>query len=310
MNQTGQAVNQARAEKLNWWNLSFRDAVAIATAGLILFIATGSFVLSYFSLYQTAIQYGLPPHLGWIWPLLIDFALIVFSLAVVRASLYGERTLWPWLMVALYTIATVTFNILHASDSLTARVVAVVAPVSLFLSFETLMAMLKAEAKRRGVRSTLQEMDQEAHRLKVQLELAKGQLEEVTAQLESTTGELSRVTGDLDQVNQEMSDRLDQVAQLEAQAGELMDQVMSLEAQKARAAAVSQPAYRPEPPVSQVSSNGSHLDSSLTERQERLLELLGQNLTQGQMADELGVSLSTIKRELAGLNGRAEQARI
>jgi hypothetical protein len=83
--------------------------------------------------------------------LLIDASLIVFSLAVVNAHLHTESTARQWALVALYTVATIAFNILHAPPTPLARVVAVIAPLSLFFSFETLMRMLKNSVTRATV---------------------------------------------------------------------------------------------------------------------------------------------------------------
>lgn len=162
------------------------------TAILVGVLATFSLAISYNALRDVAAANGL---VGWqsiIWPLLVDFALIVFSLAVVRNSLYQERTAWPWLLVFLYTAGTVTFNLIHAPANLTARTVAVVAPVSLFLSFETLMAMLKSEIKRTAATASLAELTRQAAGAR--------------AALDELTGEVNTLTNKRDQVAIELSE--------------------------------------------------------------------------------------------------------
>ncbi|HEY83702.1 MAG TPA: DUF2637 domain-containing protein [Chloroflexi bacterium] len=122
--------------------------ISTTTALLVSLLALGALVLSYNALRGVATAYGLSGWQSYVWPLLLDFALVVFSLAVVRNAILREKTLWPWTLVGLYTAATIAFNILHAPNNTVARVVAVVAPLSLFLSFETLMAQLKSEVRR------------------------------------------------------------------------------------------------------------------------------------------------------------------
>jgi hypothetical protein len=214
---------------------------------LVFLLAAGAFVLSYAALWETALSYGLPPRLAWIWPLLVDFALVVFSLAVVRASLYGERTLWPWLMVALYTAATVAFNILHAPDNLASRVIAVVAPISLFLSFETLMGMLKGEVKRG------QQQRPNNHQPKL------------AAQWQT---ELERLSQRLEALNGQLQQKQERLAELESPLA-LDDDQTGL--------------------------------NSIQARRERVSALAGQGLSQLSIANRLGVSLSTVKRDLAAL---------
>jgi len=161
------------------------------SAALVALLAAGAFLLSYNALRAVAAQNGIPGWQSYLWPLLVDFALIVFSLSVVRNSLLGERTRWPWLLVALYTAATVSFNILHAPANLTARVVAVVAPVSLFLSFETLMAQVRSEVCRAEVTRTLSDLTAEAERLAARRDELASALETLTRKRDALTAELS-----------------------------------------------------------------------------------------------------------------------
>ena len=123
--------------------------IAYLTSILFSLVAIGSFALSYNALRAIAIANGIPDNwLGDIWPLLVDVSLVVFSLAVVTAHLYSESTRKQWMLVTIYTIATVMFNMLHAPDNLLARVIAAIPPVSLFFIFELLMEQLKNSVTR------------------------------------------------------------------------------------------------------------------------------------------------------------------
>lgn len=144
------------------------------SAALVGLLALGAFTLSYAALYETAAEHSLiPAKLLWIWPLLIDFALIVFSLAVLRANLLAERAAWPWLLVGLFTLATIAFNLIHAPADPIARLVAIVAPVALFLSFETLMSMLKSEIRRRQFIASAAELRRQQVALAADLDAAR-----------------------------------------------------------------------------------------------------------------------------------------
>lgn len=219
----------------------YRRLVSTIAALLVGLLAAGAFTLSYAALWDMAITYGVPPRLAWIWPILIDFGLIVFSLDVVRVSLYGETPWKSWVMVALYTVATVAFNVLHAPDNLTARVIAVVAPMTLFLTFETLMGMVRDGVKRATV-----------NLVKVQPEAVKVEPETVKP-----------------------------------------------------VAVEVQPVTLPEPEPAPVKAS-PELSPGIEERRERVLTMLGQEKTQAEIAQALGVGLSTIKRDIKELNGRVK----
>lgn len=136
-------------------------AISILTAGLVFCLALGSFALSYSNLMLLAGESGIRGWLAYIWPLLIDASLIVFSLSVVNAYLHGEGTWRQWSLVGLYTVATIGFNILHAPDNLQAQIVAAIAPISLFFSFELLMSQLKASVKRYSTVKSIDELQKE-----------------------------------------------------------------------------------------------------------------------------------------------------
>lgn len=242
------------------------NRLSFALVGLV---ATGAFVLSYASLRQTALAYGVQHNLTWIWPLLVDFALIVFSLAVVRANLKGEGVLWPWLLVGLYTAGTIAFNILHAPDNLTARIVAIVAPVSLFLSFETLMAMLKAEVRRGSLVLSIAQITAKLSELEG---FYQGQKDKLESELGSLIGQLeSQLAG----LNEEV----------EAKSNILKSYLQDIEAKKQELKGLTGGATK------------SYLPANLTLEQKRELanRMAGDGLTGEQIAAALGVSLATVK---------------
>jgi hypothetical protein len=263
--------------------LFYQRLISYSSALLVFLLAAGAFVLSYATLWDTALAYGLPPRLAWIWPLLVDFALIVFSLAVVRASLYNERTWWPWLMVALYTVATVAFNILHAPANLTAQVVAVVAPLSLFLSFETLMAMLKSEFRRKQMVQPLEEL-QTAWTV-WQQRLARHEANLAT-QFEGWQAEVERLGQALAHLDRQLQQRQVQVesspepVQSTAAIGSLDEETGQTELQMGLA--------------------------SIQVRRTQVKALAAQGLSQLAIAGQLRVSLSTVKRDLTALQPNDE----
>lgn len=262
-----------------------------STAALVFLLAAGAFVLSYSNLWDTALSYGLPPRLAWIWPLLVDFALVVFSLAVVRASLHNERTWWPWILVALYTVSTVAFNILHAPVNLTAQVVAVVAPVSLFLSFETLMSMLKSGVRRNSLVQSIAQITAKLSELeglyqgqKDKLESGLGELKAAhLAEVESLTTQKATIQAETDKASQRLSDINRQVEE------------------KRRELNTSQDAT-----LINVWDLISHIDKTTLDTQARqffVALLTNAKVSQKDIAEWTGKSIKTIQRDIAESNG-------
>lgn len=133
--------------------------ITILTAILVGIVALMAFTLSYYTLQEVALANGIPQLLSYIWPLLIDFSLVVFSLTVVTANLQNETTWKQWVLVGVYTIATIFFNTLHAWPTLLPLLVSkilvtCVPPLSLFFSFELLMNQLKNSVTRKVIPTT------------------------------------------------------------------------------------------------------------------------------------------------------------
>lgn len=255
-------------------------------------VGVGAFVLSYASLWGTALAFGLSPRLAWIWPLLVDFALIVFSLSVVRASLKGERVLWPWLLVGLYTVGTVAFNVLHAPDNLTARIVAIVAPVSLFLSFETLMAMLKAEVRRGSLVLSLGQVSANLSQL-------EAEYQEKRNKLESELGELERAM--LEGIGQLEGQRASLQEELETKAKTLTSYTQDIEAKKEELKRLGSGSIKVYLPA----------NLSITQRRELVNLMAKDGLTAEAISEALGVSIGTVKNDKqaakeASLNGNGK----
>lgn len=153
--------------------------ITIGTVILVLGIAVISFVLSYQALQSIAITNGIEGWLSYLWPLLIDMSLVTFSLLAISSYLQNQSTLKPWALVGTYTGMTIVFNWLHAPANLQAQIVGIIAPVSLFFSFEMLMRQLRLSVQRHEIACKIEEMDA---KLQDQVEQIAKQKETITRQ--------------------------------------------------------------------------------------------------------------------------------
>jgi hypothetical protein len=114
-----------------------RTAAVIITAG----IGTASFVLSFAALRDLAARAGIPDQLAWLWPLIVDGAILQATMAVVVLAGYsdqrGSRRFF-WAVLTCSAAVSVGANALHAVIPPDAVLnpwwsagIAVVAPVSL-----------------------------------------------------------------------------------------------------------------------------------------------------------------------------------
>jgi Protein of unknown function (DUF2637) len=87
----------------------------VSAAG-VLGIGAAAFLLSYDALHSLAVASGVRPGLARIWPGVLDGFIVVATLTVVAAKRARQSTWYPWALVALFSAASVAFNILHALD--------------------------------------------------------------------------------------------------------------------------------------------------------------------------------------------------
>ena len=87
----------------------------LSAAG-VLGIGAAAFLLSYDALHSLALANGVRPGLARIWPGVLDGFIVIATLTVVAAKRVRQPTWYPWGLVALFSAASVAFNILHALD--------------------------------------------------------------------------------------------------------------------------------------------------------------------------------------------------
>jgi hypothetical protein len=110
----------------------------VSAAG-VLVLAAAAFTLSYDALHQLALNSRVRPALAWLWPVVIDGTIVVALLTVLAAKRAATRAAYPWALAALFSLASVAFNIAHAPDRPVAQLVFAMAPVALVLTTHLLM---------------------------------------------------------------------------------------------------------------------------------------------------------------------------
>ena len=168
--------------------------LSLLTGLLVAFLAAAAFWLSFGALRDLAVQQGIAPDVAWLYPAIIDGAIIVFSLSVVQVSLAGERPRYPWVLVGVFTALSVMLNILHASATILPKLMAAIPPVALFLSFELLMNQIKWAAKRQSLGQTVAELEQTIATLQAERSRLEEEIAAATTALKSKH-EALRVAG-------------------------------------------------------------------------------------------------------------------
>lgn len=81
---------------------------------LVGFIAAIAFVLSFDALRSLGEACGIDRRLAWMFPLIVDLPVVAFTWATWAFKTRGLGQAYPWLMLVLFSVVSLTGNALHA----------------------------------------------------------------------------------------------------------------------------------------------------------------------------------------------------
>jgi hypothetical protein len=104
-----------------------------------------SFILSFSNLRYAAEISQIDPVLTWAWPLCIDSLLVSGSLLILRNSIRRESTRFGWLVLSVFTGISIAFNVAVSPSNLLSQASHAVPPVTLMVSIEILMSIVRSD---------------------------------------------------------------------------------------------------------------------------------------------------------------------
>lgn len=135
-----------RPARINPDTLPVLIVAALLAAGL----AAASFALTFAALLDVAAWANVAPRLAWAVPVMLDAAIVVYTLAVLVRRARHEPARFEWAALAAFTTVSVVANAAHAGGvppvvaSVVGTVVAGLAPVAVLLATHTLARLIVA----------------------------------------------------------------------------------------------------------------------------------------------------------------------
>lgn len=247
-------------------NNSSTKRIAQLTGALTLLLALFSFVLSFNSLTELADEHDV--SIPFLFPFLVEFGVVIFSLNALYRSLNGESAKWQWALIIGSSLLAGSFNIVHAKPEFISRLIAAMPSLFLVLSFETFLQQVKYSTKRNETVQSLEVLQRNFANQQVKI---AARLEQMKATLRQ------KFAIERDKLQSEIAELSEQSAKLDANVSrknaELGRLKADTKAQKHVNAEDLQEARR----------------SKLQERRSRALQLQGEGLTEQQICEALGV---------------------
>lgn len=237
---------------------------------LLIIVVIIPFIVSFGALKDLASANGV--NYPFMYPLMIDLSLIIFNLIALRSSLYGERNRYAWLLVVIATAISVMLNVVHAPRTVLAMFMAGLPPLFILAAFHLVVIRIEQSARRNMAITSLEE-------LMAKTAIAQAEHDQLTAQNEMLINEMTQSSERLKAVQAELAAAQRELAQLKREQSKALNN----------------------------QSTEQSMDDGIDARREQLKTLLDDpsvQMTQGEMAATLGVSISTIRRDLHSLNGQ------
>jgi hypothetical protein len=129
--------------------------LTIATGTALVFLA--SFALSFNALVDVSGWGNVPSALAWAVPVMLDVALIVYSLSALVRRARGRSARFSWFLLAFFTLVSLLGNAAHslgvpeAAQPLVGAIVVALAPVAVLAALENLAGLIVARPDARTV---------------------------------------------------------------------------------------------------------------------------------------------------------------
>lgn len=276
--------------------------LSVTVIALVSLVTAISFVLSYEALWSYALAGGKSEGLAWLWPVIIDLPIIVFSVVALFAVALGYNP-WPFRgVVLLVTLGTVYFNYSYAVSQELSWQVYVTAPVMYFVSFEVLAWVIKVVSERSVIITKMAEISAKLKVLEVEYRSKKDNLaaeldklkrerlsdieQEATlrrAELDTLTTQQATLQGEIDKANRTLSDITQQAEEKRRELDATQDATLV-----------------------NVWDLVSHIEKATLDTQTRqffVALLANAKVSQKDIAEWAGVNVKTIQRDIAACNG-------
>ncbi len=264
-------------------NVSIK-AIAWTTGALTLLLALFSFVLSFNALTDLAEQQGI--SIPALFPLIVEFAVVIFSLNALYRSLAGEDAKVQWTLIIGASLLAGTFNVFHADKDLLSRTMAAMPSLFLLLSFETFIGQIKHAVKRSNVIQSLEQLTDELNSKRQELDtLIEQKQAELDSLVQTKQSEVDRLTQQADELRSSIEQSQATLAQLHQEI-EQAKTVQHSSLEQAR------------------TSKAKQDKSSIEQRRARLVDILHSegDLGVSALAEKLNTSRGTVYSDLKALS--------
>jgi len=263
-----------------------------------------------------------------LYPLMVDFGLIIFKFLALRESLRGRRDGYTWTMAILLTVISVALNIVHVPHTLPtlglARFMAALPPLVILSAFVAVSRRIEEDARHETavvnhralevvIRQRQAELDRLAERQAVTEKAIASRQQELDLLTQKLDQQLAQFDKTRDEHQCQLADIRDTLTASQVELKTLMTQRNRVRQeidrlQDPKTTRVKRDSREPNPTDNDLLLSLTETETplsgeELSERQEMILSLLRAGKNPDDIANQLGVSSRTVYRDIKSLNG-------
>lgn len=120
--------------------------------GGVAVISASAFALSFDSLYHMAVNFGFKSWLAWLFPVSVDLAILVYSVALMLRRMNGLKAPWETSFLVFVTLLSIAMNAVHDCDHvILKRFVHALPPILMAMSVECLIRIMSTHSEKKEI---------------------------------------------------------------------------------------------------------------------------------------------------------------
>jgi hypothetical protein len=185
---------------------NYNKIISWVTGILTLLLALFSFILSFNALADLAQQHQLSIPI--LFPFVVEFAVVIFSLHALHRSLSGEGAKVQWMLIIGSSLLAGMFNVAHASNDILSRLMAAMPSLFLLLSFESFLSLVRHTVTRSQILQTIAQLNADlnarSHELEALIDTKEQEIDLLSNEANELEAKIDQARATLVQIQQEI----------------------------------------------------------------------------------------------------------
>jgi len=200
----------------------------------VFLIGVFGFLISFRALSDLALKSGAvgAVFLSYIFAIMVDFFIVVIGAAWLWAKVNYQKFFGYMGLMILWTSISIVLNLYHAPPNMTAKFIAVLPPLMIFIACHVGWGIIEAEVTKQQKENTFKNFEQQRNQLKTTVDQLTQQRNQLKTTVDQLTQQRNQLKTTVDQLTAKEVKLANDVNQLKTDVNQLTQQRNQLEIEK------------------------------------------------------------------------------